>query len=249
MKTLYSKDCCRPLLAALISISFLFTALSSQAASDQAASQRESDQGSADRFALLVGNSEYLENALVNPVVDVHLIGDQLRGLGFDVTIVENVSADEIDDSVESFSERARDASLRLFYYSGHGTSHERKEYLLPVDFDFNKYLEDDRDVATYLDRKSISLSGVLHKLEKSRKGSNVLMFDACRTIATPGLRGVSRVERITGASSSSARPDTLFFYSTKHETAALDGIPGDCLLYTSPSPRDGLLSRLPSSA
>ena len=25
--------------------------------------------------------------------------------------------------------------------------------------------------------------------------------------------------------------------------------IPGDCLLYTSPSPRDGLLSRMPSSA
>ena len=26
-------------------------------------------------------------------------------------------------------------------------------------------------------------------------------------------------------------------------------GLPGDCLLYTSPSPRDGLLSRMPSSA
>ena len=25
--------------------------------------------------------------------------------------------------------------------------------------------------------------------------------------------------------------------------------LPGDCLLYTSPSPRDGLLSRMPSSA
>ena len=27
------------------------------------------------------------------------------------------------------------------------------------------------------------------------------------------------------------------------------DGLNGDCLLYTSPSPRDGLLSRMPSSA
>ena len=26
-------------------------------------------------------------------------------------------------------------------------------------------------------------------------------------------------------------------------------GLSGDCLLYTSPSPRDGLLSRMPSSA
>ena len=30
---------------------------------------------------------------------------------------------------------------------------------------------------------------------------------------------------------------------------AAMVGLNGDCLLYTSPSPRDGLLSRMPSSA
>ena len=30
---------------------------------------------------------------------------------------------------------------------------------------------------------------------------------------------------------------------------AALDRLAEDCLLYTSPSPRDGLLSRMPSSA
>ena len=29
----------------------------------------------------------------------------------------------------------------------------------------------------------------------------------------------------------------------------ATDELIGDCLLYTSPSPRDGLLSRMPSSA
>ena len=28
-----------------------------------------------------------------------------------------------------------------------------------------------------------------------------------------------------------------------------VDGMPDPCLLYTSPSPRDGLLSRMPSSA
>ena len=32
-------------------------------------------------------------------------------------------------------------------------------------------------------------------------------------------------------------------------EWAAANSMPIDCLLYTSPSPRDGLLSRMPSSA
>ena len=32
-------------------------------------------------------------------------------------------------------------------------------------------------------------------------------------------------------------------------DTASYDGVRYACLLYTSPSPRDGLLSRMPSSA
>ena len=37
-------------------------------------------------------------------------------------------------------------------------------------------------------------------------------------------------------------------YVSNKIRTSSMD-VPGGCLLYTSPSPRDGLLSRMPSSA
>ena len=39
------------------------------------------------------------------------------------------------------------------------------------------------------------------------------------------------------------------FSYTTYDESAAMTMLNGACLLYTSPSPRDGLLSRMPSSA
>ena len=45
---------------------------------------------------------------------------------------------------------------------------------------------------------------------------------------------------------SSPDAPPTELAYITKEEK---DLILKDCLLYTSPSPRDGLLSRMPSSA
>ena len=41
---------------------------------------------------------------------------------------------------------------------------------------------------------------------------------------------------------------DTGIAYEEAGETF-YEGVNKDCLLYTSPSPRDGLLSRMPSSA
>ena len=41
-----------------------------------------------------------------------------------------------------------------------------------------------------------------------------------------------------------------FFIFAVVYLSASIYTVqPGDCLLYTSPSPRDGLLSRMPSSA
>ena len=61
------------------------------------------------------------------------------------------------------------------------------------------------------------------------------------------GLLGLSWV---AGLGSASPRMRTLAFTSVKRWEFLLPIFFGDtCLLYTSPSPRDGLLSRMPSSA
>ena len=63
-------------------------------------------------------------------------------------------------------------------------------------------------------------------------------------TILYRGFDGGERVERREEFS------PTLYVPSKKEtEYKTLEGNYVDCLLYTSPSPRDGLLSRMPSSA
>ena len=56
------------------------------------------------------------------------------------------------------------------------------------------------------------------------------------------------RVERISMAELHSYDP-LAGLNSAEHESPALYELKRICLLYTSPSPRDGLLSRMPSSA
>ena len=70
---------------------------------------------------------------------------------------------------------------------------------------------------------------------------------------ATPG----AHFEPIAGLDFASLYPSIMiahnFDYATIVEDSEYDNLEGieyeDCLLYTSPSPRDGLLSRMPSSA
>ena len=45
------------------------------------------------------------------------------------------------------------------------------------------------------------------------------------------------------------SKEDTLKAVKTLTEEISNSSLEKDCLLYTSPSPRDGLLSRMPSSA
>ena len=53
---------------------------------------------------------------------------------------------------------------------------------------------------------------------------------------------GSMKLQKLTGSQVNA-------LYAKLAESARKDGKTGLCLLYTSPSPRDGLLSRMPSSA
>ena len=74
-------------------------------------------------------------------------------------------------------------------------------------------------------------------------------------------IDGVNITEQLTGASTKMAQEE-YFFYMNKNQLEAVlteqwklvlphsfNSLNGSCLLYTSPSPRDATLSRMPSSA
>ena len=68
--------------------------------------------------------------------------------------------------------------------------------------------------------------------------------------IKTDSSDNMSKKAAVVGSSNSVDMSDTIYARpQAKNEAGNNDGTDMACLLYTSPSPRDGLLSRMPSSA
>jgi peptidoglycan hydrolase-like protein with peptidoglycan-binding domain len=127
----------------------------------------------ASRVAFLVGNSAYeYASALSNPVRDVALIGKTLEGLGFEVSLHNDLTRDGIGRELSSFLKQHDGADVTLFYFAGHGMQFEGQNYLVGVD----AKLETEFDISS----EALDLERVVGMLERSSRASLVFV-DACR--------------------------------------------------------------------
>ncbi len=72
--------------------------------------------------ALLIGN-DYpgTEAELSNCVADVVAVGQKLRNIGADVTILKNATESEMLQAINDFAKKDKQHDNALFYFSGHG--------------------------------------------------------------------------------------------------------------------------------
>jgi TPR repeat protein len=171
------------------------------------------------RLALLVGNARYAQGTLANPVNDVRLVGNVLRALGFAVTIVEDVDKAGLQAAVVAFCvqlEKAGPGAVALFYFAGHGIQHQGSNFLLPVGADIPS--------TRYLPALAVPADEILVELTRARRKANVIILDACRNNALPGLEGESR-DIMQGLAALKLPPDgVLVAYSTAAGAVAEDG-------------------------
>jgi len=106
-----------------------------------------------ERHALVIGNSNYAEGTLDNPINDATDMAAQLQS---------------------TFARQLPEGATALFYYAGHGMGFERANYLIPVKH--NIETEDD------LPDRAVSLRRITSVLENANpKGVNIALLDACR--------------------------------------------------------------------
>ncbi len=171
------------------------------------------------KWALLIGNSDYADAPLANPVNDARDLSKVLEGLGFVVTTKLNASQSEMKRSVREFSDKLKESGgIGLFYFAGHGVQTKGRNYLIPTGTDIRREYE--------VPDQSVDANLVLDAFEYAGNRLNVMILDACRN--NPYARkfrslgaGLSRMDAPSGV---------LIAFSTKPDSVAADGTDGNGL-------------------
>ena len=172
------------------------------------------------RFALVIGNSRYGEAPLKNPANDANAIAEQLRRLGFTVTLKLDATRTDMLDTIHAFSASLeKQKGVGLFSFAGHGAQLAWRNYLIPVDAEIMEIGE--------MRTKAVDLGAMLDGMTKARNPMNVVILDACRD----NPFGKTRVDQ-KGLSQIDAPPGTLLAYATSPGNVAADGT-GSNGLYT----------------
>ena len=168
-----------------------------------------------ERIALVIGNSDYAEGALANPVNDARLIAATLREVGF--LVIEQLDADEntMERAIQDFGDRLENAgkkAIGLVYYAGHGVQVDGVNYLIPIGAE----IDHERRIKT----EAVSTGIVMDTFKYARNELNILILDACRN--NPFASRTRSPQR--GLSQMTAPTGTLIAYATSPGNVASDG-------------------------
>jgi formylglycine-generating enzyme required for sulfatase activity len=127
-------------------------------------------------YALVIGIDRYTNGwpALRNAVNDARAVATKLEGHGFDVTLRENLKADDFRRTLrEFFARTGRDPEARLLlWYAGHGHTVDGEGFLVPADAPRGN------DPDFLVDALPLRDFGSLVRLAKSKHVLSI--FDAC---------------------------------------------------------------------
>jgi hypothetical protein len=172
------------------------------------------------RVALVIGNSNYKNSPLKNPVNDARDMAVKLRGLGFTVIERNNLVVKQIGSTLREFRSKLTPGSVALVYYAGHGLQIKGDNYFPTVDAD----ITGEEDVPN----QSLAMKQIMDVLGDAKTRLNLVFLDACRD--NPYSRSFRSSSK--GLSKENAPSGTLISFATRPGSVAADGV-GRNGLYT----------------
>jgi Caspase domain len=190
----------------------LLSSLISTTSAGQLRKEQASPRRATRRVALVIGNSAYAVGRLRNPTHDARSMAETLRGLGFEVTHLQDLGLAGMKRALREFGGGLKGGGVGLFYYAGHGVQVKGENYLIPVDAAPQSAQE--------VEYEALSADLVLAQLAVNSSGTNIVILDACRN--NPFARGFRSADE--GLAAVSAPGGTLVAFATAPGAVASDG-------------------------
>jgi len=165
------------------------------------------------KLALIIGNADYPESPLSNPVNDARAIKHKLTNLGFKTITITNAKNISMEKALRKFSTRLVNQEVALFFFAGHGMQIDGKNYLTAVDTNFDQEID--------AKHSSLPLNKVIDIMERGPNKTDIIMLDACRT--NPYERRW-RGEESRGLAPVYAPKGMIIAYATSPGQVAYDG-------------------------
>lgn len=170
-------------------------------------------------IAFVLGNSDYSYSSLPNPTNDAKALQEKLKKLGIKTKLRQNLSLQEMYDSIDAFAKEAAMYDVAIFYYAGHAVQNQGENYLMPIDVVRKK---DYSEILT----NCMNVDSIFGFFRKYNVKSGIVILDACRD--NRALLGRSRGLGEKGLSPSSLKPlGTFVAYATQPGEVADDGEEG----------------------
>jgi len=166
------------------------------------------------RLALVIGNADYKNAPLRNPVNDANDMEKTLKSLGFEVISRTNAGHKEMEDAIREFGSKLRRSEFGLFFYSGHGVQYNGANFLIPTDADILK--------ETDFKYKTVQADMILDEMNQAGNRMNVVILDACRS--NPFQRGFKSVRQGLAQMNAPEDRQILIAYATASNSVAADG-------------------------
>lgn len=167
----------------------------------------------AKKIALVIGNGDYKKGWLSNPTKDADLIAQNLRDVGFSVTVKKNLStAYKMEKAIDDFARIVKDDDIAVIYYAGHGVQCKGKNYLIPTKATIIR--------GGQLPSKALSLDVVIGAVSDIKLA--IIMLDACRNNTYPSC-SKSQTRGLVQPKVNSAG-GMIVSFATAENTEASDG-------------------------
>lgn len=170
------------------------------------------------RVALVIGNNDYQNIVKLEKAVnDANAVAAELRKVGFEVQVLNNVGRKKMNFAINEFVQKVSAGGVGVFFFAGHGVQINNQNYLVPVDMDTPN------DPADVLDQ-AISVPVLQDKLADAKAKYTLLVLDACRNNPLPKKAGRS-IGTTRGLAMTNSPNGQTVLYSAGANQEALDSL------------------------